>query len=289
MEYNDAVQILNRHIFEGDRRVLIKKIANNPERYTGLFRPTKPRAKIIQNLLQSHEIRFGDAMEEMIKTLLQDIGYEILPERLQNDLGEYLTIDQYFTDGETYYFIEQKVRDDHDSTKKRGQIENFEKKLGILQEKHGDQLAGIMYFIDPDMHKNKTYYLSELSSFSAIYSVELHLLYGSQLSAYMKKPEYWEALLSWLTKWKEDLPDFPEINMDISPDESFEEVKDLAPRYWRKIIFNDDLWDQGIMHVISKDGITLKLIYKDFMDRQRAPYIALSDALKDRLMRYFPN
>lgn len=225
----------------------------------------------------------------MIKTLLQDIGYEILPERLQNDLGEYLTIDQYFTDGETYYFIEQKVRDDHDSTKKRGQIENFEKKLGILQEKHGDQLAGIMYFIDPDMHKNKTYYLSELSSFSAIYSVELHLLYGSQLSAYMKKPEYWEALLSWLTKWKEDLPDFPEINMDISPDESFEEVKDLAPRYWRKIIFNDDLWDQGIMHVISKDGITLKLIYKDFMDRQRAPYIALSDALKDRLMRYFPN
>ena len=289
MEYNDAVQILNRHIFEGDRRVLIKKIADNPERYTGLFRPTKPRAKIIQNLLQSHEIRFGDAMEEMIKTLLQDIGYEILPERLQNDLGEYLTIDQYFTDGETYYFIEQKVRDDHDSTKKRGQIENFEKKLGILQEKHGDQLAGIMYFIDPDMHKNKTYYLSELSSFSAIYSVELHLLYGSQLSAYMKKPEYWEALLSWLTKWKEDLPDFPEINMDISPDESFEEVKDLAPRYWRKIIFNDDLWDQGIMHVISKDGITLKLIYKDFMDRQRAPYIALSDALKDRLMRYFPN
>ena len=35
----------------------------------------------------------------------------------------------FFKKDDVHYFVEQKVRDDHDSTKKRGQISNFEKKL----------------------------------------------------------------------------------------------------------------------------------------------------------------
>nr|WP_240658196.1 hypothetical protein [Helicobacter pylori] len=32
----------------------------------GIFRPTKPKTKLLQNLLTSHEIKFGDAFERLI-------------------------------------------------------------------------------------------------------------------------------------------------------------------------------------------------------------------------------
>jgi len=152
MNYNKFCAVLNKHIFEGEKKELLIKLADRPGRFVGLFRPTKPRAKILQHLLQSHEIRFGDAMEELISKFLKDWGFKVLPKIIIPDSAnprKKLDIDQYFTDGETYYFIEQKVRDDHDSTKKRGQISNFETKLEYLYRKHGQNLIGIMYFIDP--------------------------------------------------------------------------------------------------------------------------------------------
>ncbi|GAH88919.1 unnamed protein product, partial [marine sediment metagenome] len=117
MNYEEFCEILNKHIFEGEKRDLLKKLADRPERFMGLFRPTKPGTKILQHLLQSHEIRFGDSMEELIDVVLGDLGYSILPKAIQNSDGERLSIDQYFTADNIHYFIEQKVRDDHDSTK----------------------------------------------------------------------------------------------------------------------------------------------------------------------------
>jgi len=78
MNYNKFKQILNETIFEKSKADLLTKIANSPSRYIGLFRPTKPKAKLLQNLLQSHEIRFGDAFEIIIEEYLRIIGYEIL-------------------------------------------------------------------------------------------------------------------------------------------------------------------------------------------------------------------
>lgn len=69
MDYSKFTEILNKHIFEGEKKDLLKKIAENPERFIGLFRPTKPHAKILQHLLQSHEIRMGDAEQEVRKNL----------------------------------------------------------------------------------------------------------------------------------------------------------------------------------------------------------------------------
>jgi hypothetical protein len=63
MQYSVFCKILNKQIFENSKRDLVEKIAEYPDRYIGLFRPTKPRVKLLQNLLQSNEIRFGDALE----------------------------------------------------------------------------------------------------------------------------------------------------------------------------------------------------------------------------------
>lgn len=105
---------------------MLEKIAEYPSRYIGLFRPTKPKAKILQNLLQSHEIRFGDPFEKAIEEYLKLKGCEILPKKFTTANNDTLNIDQCFRYKQKVYFIEQKVRDDHDLTKKRGQIQNFE-------------------------------------------------------------------------------------------------------------------------------------------------------------------
>ncbi len=287
IDYRRFSDILNRHIFEGEKRALLKRLAERPERFTGLFRPTKPRAKILQHLLQSHEIRFGDAIEEIITEILRDLQYKNLPKMIQDQNNENLSLDQYFTDGVVYYFIEQKVRDDHDSTKKRGQINNFERKLEILYEKHRHNLVGIMYFIDPDLTKNKNYYSEKLRNFAGFYGVEVHLFYGNELFEYLGAPKTWNNIVQWLVRWKNELPDLPELNFDENPEKSFVEIKDLEIRIWRKILENKKLWSEGIIHVLFRTGETLTLVQKHFKQQQSVPYKNLEKLLNERLNEFY--
>jgi Holliday junction resolvase-like predicted endonuclease len=287
MNYKKFCAILNRHIFEGEKKELLQRIAENPERFIGLFRPTKPSAKVLQHLLQSHEIRMGDALEEIIEEILKSLGFKILSKSIVSESGETLSLDQYFTDGRIYYFIEQKVRDDHDSTKKRGQIANFEAKLKTLHKKHSSELTGIIYFIDPDLSKNKNYYLQELERLKKFYGIELYLFYGGELFEYLKHPEIWDNLLSWLKQWKASLPELPEINFDINPQKSFEEIKNLELRYWGKISENNKLWDEGIMKAIFPNGATLKLLIEYFKTIKTTPYNKLVNSLTEKIKKYY--
>ncbi len=293
MNYEKFKTILNKHIFEGEKLDLLENLAERPERFIGLFRPTKPGAKILQHILQSHEIRFGDAMEELITEIIKDLGYRNLPKDIKNKKGEILSIDQYFTDGNTYYFIEQKVRDDHDSTKKRGQIDNFEKKLEVLHELHGKNLIGIMYFIDPDLKKNQNFYTETLKTFSSFYGVELHLFYGHELFEYLKNPQIWDDLILMLKRWKEELPELPELNFDENPEKTFEEIKNLEIRYWRKILQNNQLWEEGIVKVLFRSGESLRLILKyfhqqiSFNQQNTTLYRNLEILLSERLKKYY--
>jgi hypothetical protein len=287
MNYEKFCAILNKHIFEGEKKELLRKISENPERFIGLFRPTKPIGKILQHILQSHEIRMGDAFEEIIEEILRYLGYEILSKSIVNENGETLSLDQYFTDGKIYFFIEQKVRDDHDSTKKRGQISNFEAKLEILHKKHGSDLIGIMYFIDPDLSKNKDYYQQELSKLQEFYKIELYLFYGKELFDYLRKPELWDKMLLWLKQWKDSLPELPEINFDATPKESFEEIKDLELRHWRRILGDDNLWEEGIIKAIFRKGITLQLLLDFFKKQKTNTYKQLAYTLAERLKKHY--
>ncbi len=287
MDYQKFCSILNKHIFKGEKRELLKNIAEKPERFIGLFRPTKARAKILQHILQSHEIRFGDAFEELVEEILRELNFSILNKSIVGENGDALSLDQYYEGKGMYYFIEQKVRDDHDSTKKRGQISNFETKLEALYKKHGDKLVGIMYFIDPDLSKNKNYYLPELNRLSKFYGVKTYLLYGKELFDYLGNPELWDKILVWLKQWKDSLPEIPEINFDKTPNESFEEIKELPIRHWRKILENEKLWSEGIIKAIFKNGKTLKLILQYFEDRSANPYKELTDILRSKLKAYY--
>lgn len=285
MLYNDFKKIFNDTIFEESKIKLLENIAKYPNRYIGLFRPTKPKAKVLQNLLQSHEIRFGDAFEKAIEAYATEFGYELLPKKFTNGDGDDLNLDQCFSFEGKVYFAEQKVRDDHDSTKKRGQIQNFEKKLNEMISKYGEvNLVGIFYFIDPEQKKNRNYYQVEIEKMSRDYGVELHLFYGDEFFQYLHKTAVWGEILEHLAHWKREIPDFPETNFDINATVSFEEIKDLSPALYRNLFRNDEIFDQIVL-TIFPERTTLRLLLAYFQQKagERTIYGTISEMLEQKL------
>jgi hypothetical protein len=285
MQYANFKQIFNETIFERSKADLLKKIADNPSRYIGLFRPTKPKAKILQNLLQSHEIRFGDAFEHIIESYLSIKGCEILPKDFKYG-DDSLNIDQCFRKENTVYFIEQKIRDDHDSTKKRGQIINFEKKLEVMIEQYGERnLVGIFYFIDPELQKNKNFYADELVRISTAWGVDTKLFYGSSLFEYLNFSDVWYEILSYLEIWKREIPDLPEINFDLDAENTFEEIRDLGAATFRKLLRDDNILDEIIL-VLFPEKTTLRLLLDYFNSRPETIYRNLSERI-ERFLQVF--
>lgn len=283
MNYNQFKQIFNETIFEKSKADLLEKIANNPSRYIGLFRPTKPKAKILQNLLQSHEIRFGDAFEYAIEKYLELKGCKILQKKYTLENGNVLNIDQCFKKGNKVYFIEQKVRDDHDSTKKRGQIQNFEKKLDLMLSMYPEkQLVGIFYFIDSDLAKNRNFYTAELEKMTDDYGVETQIYYGKSLFDYLGYSDIWTEILNHLKQWKEEIPDLPEINFDLDSNHTFNEIKDIKPLYFRKLLKNEELFDEIVLTLFPQKT-TLHLLLNYFNGKYETIYKNLANSLSEKL------
>ncbi len=285
MDYNRFKKVFNKRIFEDSKAILLEKISSSPSRYIGLFRPTKPKAKILQNLLQSHEIRFGDAFEEVIGEYIKDFGFTALPKKYLNEDNDTFNLDQCFKDAKNVFFIEQKVRDDHDSTKKRGQIANFEKKLNVMIKEHGEKkVVGIFYFIDPEINKNKKYYQGELDKMQKDYGVKLYLFYGKELFEFLKNIKIWEEILKYLGEWKKDIPDLPETNFDIDAQSSFEEIKDLSPIIFRNLLKDDEIFKEIVLTIFPQKK-TLKLLLEYFKSKSKEMviYSTLAKELERRL------
>lgn len=285
MDFKQFKSILNKEIFEESKAKLIENIAKSPSRYIGLFRPTKPKAKILQNLLQSHEIRFGDAFEILIEEYLKKFSFTILEKKFSTEDDDELNIDQCFKKDGKIYFVEQKVRDDHDSTKKRGQIQNFEKKLNEMISKYGEKnLIGIFYFIDPELKKNKNYYDTELKRISKAYGVSLHLFYGEEIFAFLGHSEIWQEILKYLKEWKKEIPELPETNFDLNAESSFEEIKNLNPALFRNIFENDEIFNDIVLTIFPQKK-TLKLLLEYFKSKskEKTIYKTLTELLEKRI------
>jgi hypothetical protein len=266
LKYEDIKNIFNKKIFENSRIDLLTKLSKYPERYIGLFRPTKPKTKIIQNITQSHEIKFGDAFELLIRILFETSDYKTLSLVDKDGDGNTLNYDQLFLFNNEIIFIEQKVRDDHDSTKKRGQMENFEKKLNILIEKYDKKIRSYFYFIDPSLKKNKNFYLEELGKISSSYGLTAELCYGQELFDFERLNVWDEEIISFLERWRNELPDMPEINFDLDQENTINELSDLKPLVYRKLFDNPELV-KIIFPIIFPNKIVLMRLLEVFQSK----------------------
>lgn len=251
MDYCKFKKIFNEIIFEKSKATLLEKIAEHPTRYIGLFRPTKPKAKILQNLLQSHEIRFGDAFELVIEEYLEENGFTILDKKFLSDNNEDLNVDQCFSKDNKIYFVEQKIRDDHDSTK---------------------------------LKKNKNYYLSALKKISGDYGVALYLFYGDELFKFLNIKNAWAEILDYLKQWKEEVPELPETNFDLNAETSFDEIKSVSPTCYRKLFANEEIFHEIILTLFpQKKTLNLLLYYFESKSNEKIIYKTLFKTLKQKI------
>lgn len=248
MSYKEYCSFLEKRILSGDDFYLslLKNVIDNPTRYCGLFRLSNARTKLIQNVTQSQEIKFGDIMEDVTTEYLSRLGYKNFDKNLGKDEnGDELNVDQYFTDGSKVYVVEMKIRDDHDSTKKRGQYSNFHKKVNLIRKKHpGKHIVGAMWFVDDGLVKNKNYYKGEMDM-ETFSSCELHLYYGSEFFDSLKDGSAaWAELIEILTKYR-----IQNMSKDIEiPDFGSSEVIlkaliKLDSKSWKKLMSNDSKYD----------------------------------------------
>jgi len=240
IDYDDFVEILTKTVYKNSKADLINKVAANPDRYLGIFRPTSPEIKLIQNITQSHEISFGDFIEDIMTQYLGKYYTNLNKSATYN--GEKILFDQLFTYEGKIYMIEQKMRDDHDSTKKRGQFENFLKKVKYLKEKYPDKsISAGMWFVDPSLIKNRSYYQSQMDSIH-MENVELYLFYGDEFTKMLEKISVWDELAAHLIKWKQSDDNKIELNFELDWDKTKTELlENVSKNNWKKLISNKQI------------------------------------------------
>lgn len=237
INFNEFKEILEKTVYKNAKSDLLKKVASYPDRYVGIFRPTTPEVKLIQNITQSHEISFGDFIEDIITRYLGVFYTNIEKRHMYKD--ETILFDQLFEYNGKIFMLEQKMRDDHDSTKKRGQFENFVKKVEYLKETYPTkEIVAGMWFVDPSLTKNKNYYQVMMDNYS-VSNTELHLFYGDQFLNYLDKISIWDEMTNYLVEWKMSEDNRIELNFETNWNETKQELlENVTVSEWKKLINN---------------------------------------------------
>lgn len=237
IEYDKFLDVLTNNLYINSKANLLRKIANKPENYLGIYKFATLTNKLIQNNIHEKELRFNNFMVSIMTHYL-GIFYTNLDKSVLYN-GETLLFDQLFIYEDKLYMIEQKMRDDHDSTKKRGQFENFIKKINYLKEKYPNkQICAGMWFVDPTLKKNKKYYQFQIDN-TSIKGVELYLFYGEEFTAMLEKISIWDELELYLIKWKQSVDDNLELNFENNWEVTKEElIKQVSKATWKKLIAN---------------------------------------------------
>ena len=276
MEYNQFVEVFNKRLFKDIYKKLLESLAKNPESFTGIFRLSKPINKMAQNISQSREIKFGYALEDVIEQYLIDNNFSLKNQNLTSN-GESLRVDQYFEKDNHVYFVEQKVRDNHDSTKKTGQMDNFLKKESVIINENTEKICkGYFYFIDPSFKKNRNYYLNRIENESSIGLV----CYGSEFFDDIGMSSVWTEIVEYLNRWREDVPGITNLNFD-SEDDAFNQAIELKPLVWKKLFANSKIIEE-ILPIIFPDGTLLNNIYRERMND--SSWNAVCQTIKDYLI-----
>ncbi len=244
LEFEVFEEEIDKTIYGNTKSKLLNKIATSPDRYIGLFRTTSPKMKLMQNLTQSHEISFGDFVENII-TMYFGLFYKNLPKKA-NYKNELILFDQLFIYENTIYMIEQKIRDDHDSTKKRGQFVNFVKKIKYLQQEYPtNKISASMWFVDNSLMKNKRYYLNMMETEKAKLQVELNLFYGDELFIYLDQMSIWDEMITYLFEWKQKVDNDIDLNFEKDWEETKKEIYEFVSKgNWEKLLNNNKVVDQ---------------------------------------------
>ena len=128
------------------------------------------------------------------------------------------------------------------------------------------RVIGIIYFIDPHLRKNKSYYSFKIRELSNKYKVDLFLYYGRDFFVYLKLEPVWDEIENYIKKWRAEIPDFPDTNFDINYRHSFEEIKEISPILLKKLLSHDEIFNDIVLSLFPTQK-TLILLYEFYKNK----------------------
>lgn len=213
MEYSKYKEIFDQYFVLSDVTSFVKGLVKDNTSFKRLTTPFNIKPFI--DRLQSHylisiNIKFGDALEAIVKQYLIEKGVSFLDRNFvpQHDC------DQIFQFNNKIFLIEQKIRDDHDSSKKRGQVNNYLTKKQVIKEKSQECIC-CSWFIDPDFTKNKNYYLTEIPSDELYYGKEIEYFFKEKVFHDNKCDGFFQELLNNIIKYKNSFSPFQTTSLYI--------------------------------------------------------------------------
>ncbi|MGL5732517.1 MAG: hypothetical protein ACRCXE_00365 [Metamycoplasmataceae bacterium] len=201
MTKNDIKAIFDKHFDSLDKYLVDKVIKKYSETFNITYNvPLPVKTKIEGTILQTCNIRYGDFLEDVINIFLEK-NYIIINKESKNK-----NYDLLFEDSGVIYVGEIKIRDNHDSTKKRGQLENLTKKVKEQKTKNlNKKIVALFYFIDPNQRKNGSWYSNELQNLKNDKLVDDFIIcYGDDLYIKFNLKEEWEKIVEMINSINEE-------------------------------------------------------------------------------------
>lgn len=184
---------------------LLKKMIEKPERFIDTLSISNKREQISANIAISKKIKFGYFLENLFQRIFTSFGFEILPNKINNYKNS-SKVDILMKKENTIFLIEQKVRDDHDNSKKVGQIQNYFEKINAIRNVYPNyNIKSYFWFISEWFTKNRNYYQNKIKEFNDDNKwQQSFLVYAHELFAtLLEDTKIWSNILEYISKQRQ--------------------------------------------------------------------------------------
>lgn len=230
MKNDELKAIMDMYLPSNFIKSTIEKLADSPERLVGVLHANTFELGSITSFGYSRNNSFGNAIEGIFREIIESNGWTI--EGTTYNLEDYalktprmskkkkISVDQVFSNNNSVVFIEQKIRDDHDTSKWEGQWNNFEYKLKVLTEIYKEKdVIGIMWMIDDNFERNKENYLDKIEKLSDDFKNKVFLIYGADIDEKLnelggRQNLYYQPFYNFLDNWHNESVKIPDLNFD---------------------------------------------------------------------------
>lgn len=221
--------------------------------------PMEDRLNAIR--LQQEQIAFGRDTEAALSSAFSAIpNVKILETKVvyeKYDRKKSAVIDHVLDIGKTILVLEQKLKDNHDSTKNTGQFDDLiEKTEGVKKEHPGRTVIPIMYFLTDVQKGAKKKFTTLLSAYGGrvCYGRELFDVFFSEYS-----DDAWAFLSDKIQSLQRKTPELLNYDADEIIGEFKREINS-NPRARNRIkkIISDPIMLEDVFPAISKEGRFVK-------------------------------
>ena len=115
----------------------------------------------------------------------------------------------------------------------------------------------------------------------------MKLVYGKEFFYDINIPECWNTIIDNLKRWKNEIPDLPEVNFDINDVDSFNEIKGVKPQIYNKLFSNESL--KELLLVISPKQKVLKLLQQYFQTQYKKTNKPIFEEIHNKLKKIIEN